>query len=124
RFFVFSLRKRREMRAHGVAGEFEQTVACSCAARRVLFGLELQQIGDEVGLPNPPGLDALLNVLTGLRELARFTGVTIFEHEGVIENEIKIAKLIDRLRRAGKRDETRRLGGIRIEMLMPSVQRR
>src|ERR1044071_7701217 len=112
------------MGAHGVARELEETVARARAARRMLFRLKLQKIGDEVGLPHAPGLYALLDILTGLGQLASLTGVAIFKRERIIEDEIEIAKLIARLPRAGEGDEPRRLGGLRVEMLMPGIQRR
>ena len=55
------------MRAHGIADKFKQAVAGSGTPRRMLLRLELHEVGHKIGFPDPPRLDAFLNILTGLR---------------------------------------------------------
>ena len=53
--------------------------------------------------------------LTCLRQFAGFATISIREYERVVKNKIEIAELIDRLRRAGQRDEARWFGSIGVK---------
>src|SRR5262245_11248612 len=66
RFLVFPWRKGGKMGAHRIAGEFKKAVASAGPARRMFLRLEFHKISDKISFPDPPRLDAFLNILTRL----------------------------------------------------------
>ena len=72
----------------------------------MLHRLELHHVADKIGLPDPAGLDALVNILPGLTEFPHFAAESIRKDKRVIKNKIKVTILVDRLGRARQRDES------------------
>src|SRR5918994_5665063 len=111
------------MRAHRVVDELEQRRAVVAAPFFVILWLKAPEIRDEVGLPDASALD-LRNVAAAFAPLVGATVIAIAEDEVVVKNVIEVAITVDNHRRVAQRDHSDRSLSLRIEMLMPGVERR
>src|SRR5262245_29750243 len=109
-----------DVRADGVRREVQQDTSCSLTPRAMIDQLKSRDVRDEIRIPRAVALDD--PTLTA--EIFVFAAKAIGKFEGIIDDEIQIAKPVDHHRRVCKRNESRRFISLNVEMLAPGVKRR
>src|SRR3990172_7899896 len=111
--------KLRDVSAHGVIGDLEHDGGATRAPLFPLDELEVVDVRDKVGVPNPAWV-----CLAFTGKVIVLSAVAVGEDELVVEDEIVVVEQVHDQRHVGDRQEARRLAAGAVEVLIPGVEGR